>query len=284
LRTEWAAQIKEQTKPLVRRSANIANKIIEEILALRSTLNSYKHEMQKLEKMLETGQYNDGMDINDATASHAELQSKSNRLQLVIDQKRKSLDVDGQSNLAKLLNNKYLQACMNTLALKKRIRSRLSQRKFELDGLERAYRHATTSADKLRAHAETQIKHKEPGIQQLRRKYNELCQELESMINQGLAPRRAVAPHRIEKEGLFKLDVEDEIWQDIGLDDVEFEGEIPGWLGDDGIRQGIKSLLELDRCEEEERSLCKERQAMQEWMLEEWECVSEAIKTSGMYV
>jgi hypothetical protein len=77
---------------------------------------------------------------------------------------------------------------MNALALKKRIRSRLSQRKFELDGLERAYRHATTSADKLCAHAETQIKCKEPGIQQLRRKYNELCQELESMIDQGLAP------------------------------------------------------------------------------------------------
>jgi hypothetical protein len=150
--------------------------------------------------------------------------------------------------------------------------------------LERAYRHATTSADKLRVHAEAQIKRKEPGIQQLRKKYNDLCQELESLIQQGLAPRRAVAPHKIEKEDLFKLDVDDEIWQDIGLDDVEFEGVIPGWLGDNDIRGGIKSLLELDRCEEEERRLCKERQAMQEWMLEEWECVSEAIKTSGMYL
>jgi len=119
LRAEWAAQIKEQTKPLIRRSANLANKIIEEVLALRSTLSLYKHEMQKLEKMLETGQYDGGVDITEATTSHAELQSKCSHLQLVVDQKQKSLDVDGRFNLKKLLNNKYLQTHMNALALKK---------------------------------------------------------------------------------------------------------------------------------------------------------------------
>jgi len=76
--------------------------------------------------------------------------------------------------------------------------------------------------------------------------------------------------------------VDDEIWQDIGLNDA-LEGEMPGWLGNDDIRQGIKSLLELDRCEEEEKRLCKEHQAMQEWMVEEWQCLCEAIRTCGMY-
>jgi hypothetical protein len=134
----------------------------------------------------------------------------------------------------------------------------------------------------LRTHAENQIKRKEPGIQQLRKKYNDLCDELESLIKQGSAPRGAVVPHRIEKEGLFKLDVDDEIWQDIGLDDMDYNGEIPDWMGNEDVRKGIKSLLELDRCQEEERRICKERLAMQEWMLEEWQCVTEAIKTSGM--
>ena len=76
--------------------------------------------------------------------------------------------------------------------------------------------------------------------------------------------------------------MDDEIWQDIGLNDA-LEGEMPGWLGNDDIRQGIKSLLELDRCEEEEKRLCKEHQAMQEWMVEEWQCLCEAIRTCGMY-
>ena len=33
---------------------------------------------------------------------------------------------------------------------------------------------------------------------------------------------------------------------------------------------GIRSLLELERCEEEQRRLLHERLAMQEWMQEEW--------------
>jgi hypothetical protein len=283
LRAEWAAQIKEQTKPLIRRSSNLANKIIEEILTLKSTLGLYQSEMLKLEKMMETERYYDGMDIHDATTHHEQLQLKCSRLQLVMDQKRKTLDVDGRLNLGKLLNNKFLQMRVNALALKKRIRSRLTQRKFELDGLERAYRHASSSADKLRNHAEGQIKRKEPGIQQLRKKYNELCVDLDSMIAYGSAPRGAVSPHKMDGEGLFQLDVDDEIWQDIGLDDGVV-GEIPGWMGNDDIRKGIKTLLELDRCEEEERRLCKERQAMQEWMIEEWLCVCDAIRICGMYI
>jgi len=233
--------------------------------------------------MLETGQYEGDMDAYEATTQCEELQSKCNHLQKSIDRKRSALDVDGRLNLTKLLNNKFLQVRMNALALKKRIRSRLTQRKFELDGVERASRQSSTSADKLRAHAETQIKRKEPGIQKLRKKYNDLCTELKALINQGSAPRGAVVPHMIEKEGLFQLDVDDEIWQDIGLEDTEFEGKIPGWLGDDNVREGIKNLLELDRCQEEERRLYKERQAIQEWMLEEWQCVSEAINTCGMF-
>jgi hypothetical protein len=74
---------------------------------------------------------------------------------------------------------------------------------------------------------------------------------------------------------LFQLDVDDDIWQDVGLDD-ENSGPIPKWLGDDGVRQGIKFLLQLDRCEEEERRLIKERRAIQEW-----DKVTNAINASG---
>jgi hypothetical protein len=105
-----------------------------------------------------------------------------------------------------------------------------------------------------------------------------------AMIEHKDAPRGAVAPHMIEKDGLFMLDVDDEIWQDIGLDDVgDAETSIPLWLRDDNVRQGIKNLLELDRCEEEERRLLKERKAMHEWMVEEWICVKTATSLSGKH-
>jgi len=46
----------------------------------------------------------------------------------------------------------------------------------------------------------------------------------------------AIKPKKIDKEGLFKLDVDDDIWQDIGLDEDELEmREIPKWLADNTV-------------------------------------------------
>jgi hypothetical protein len=138
----------------------------------------------------------------------------------------------------------------------------------------------------LHHHSETQLKRKEPGIQQLVRKYNKLCSQMVEMKEKRQAPLGAVVPHTIDKDGLFNIDVDDDIWQDVGLHDLEDEmqGSIPLWLGDDDVRKGIRSLLELDRCEEEERRLSKELWAMHDWMIEEWTCVTKAMEISGMNI
>jgi hypothetical protein len=112
---------------------------------------------------------------------------------------------------------------------------------------------------------------------QLMKMYNNLCTQIAQLIKDKKAPLGAVAPPLIAREGLFKLDVDDDIWQDIGLDEND-EGFVPKWLGDEDVRSGIRSFLELDRCKEEEVRLRKERCAMQEWMLEEWTCVDATIK------
>ncbi|RDB16358.1 hypothetical protein Hypma_002976 [Hypsizygus marmoreus] len=98
------------------------------------------------------------------------------------------------------------------------------------------------------------------------------------MKNSGLAPSKAVIPSKIEREGLFKLDVDDDIWQDIGLDDDNLNGVIPAWLGDENTRKGIKAMLELDRCVEEEQRLAMERCTLQEWLLEEWNSLLAALE------
>ncbi|KII83461.1 hypothetical protein PLICRDRAFT_84861, partial [Plicaturopsis crispa FD-325 SS-3] len=107
---------------------------------------------------------------------------------------------------------------MNARALKKRIRDRLRQRKFELERLEREYRN-TVNEKNLRSHAKDRVKSREPGIVSLTRSYNALCEQLASLIRKGKALPGAVPPTPIDREGLFKLDVDDDIWQDIGLDE-----------------------------------------------------------------
>ena len=167
---------------------------------------------------------------------------------------------------------------MKALALKQRIRDRLRHRKFELEGLERAYR-KTVNHLKLEKHAQSQLKRKEPGIQATARKYNKLCADLSQMMEKHAAPKGAIAPLPIQLDGLFKLDVDDDIWQYIGLtDDTDDMMSIPEWLGNDEVRIGIKALLEYDRCVEEMKRVRHERTCMQEWFQEEWMIVQAAIE------
>jgi hypothetical protein len=113
--------------------------------------------------------------------------------------------------------------------------------------------------------------------------YNDLCGNIEALVYRGGAPADAVIPQKIEREGLFKLDVDDDIWQDSGLDDGP-EGYAPLWLQDEDVRDGIKHMLLLDRCLEEEKRLVKERCMLQEWMLDEWACVQSCILLAGMLI
>ena len=136
---------------------------------------------------------------------------------------------------------------------------------------------------KLNKHTSSSVKRREPGIVNLTRTYNDLCRQLSQLIKTKKAPNGAISPEPIQRDGLFKLDVDDDIWQDIGLDDQS--GPLPRWLSDDAVREGIKALLEHDRCCEEEIRLKKERCAMQEWLLEEWVCNQQAQDSvAGMQI
>lgn len=141
---------------------------------------------------------------------------------------------------------------------------------------------------KLSSHVESAVKRREPGILKLAQTYNTLCSQMSTLVKQRQAPRSAVAPEPIKSDGLFKLDVDDDIWQDVGLEDDVSDTEdssdtlqIPRWLGDESVRSGIKAQLILDRCIEERNRLSRERCTMQTWMQEEWRALEHAIAQSS---
>lgn len=63
-----------------------------------------------------------------------------------------------------------------------------------------------------------------------------------------------MAPVPVPAKGLYQLDVDDVIWQDLGLEDEE--GTPPLWLCDDNVRSGIRAVLQKDRCNEEAPRCC----------------------------
>ena len=84
-------------------------------------------------------------------------------------------------------------------------------------------------------------------------------------------------------KNLFALDVDDDIWQDVGLDESDVSTVPPPWLCDENVRNRIKAMLERNRCVEEEYRLLIERCSLQQWFAEEWKIVNEAITGAGMH-
>ena len=280
LDSQWKIQVMEQTKPLIRQSKSVADKAIDEILVLMRNVEDYGKEIQKLETMVEEAEYPEGMDIYMVDESLVDLRVRLQKAKTAIANKQSKLGVDKRLALRNLLGNDFLRLRLNALAIKQRIRDRLRQRKFELENLERAYR-STVNQLKLSQHAEQQIKRKEPGIQSLAKNYNRMCIELKELIAKNQAPRGAVAPLAMETTGLFKLDVDDDIWQDIGLTgDNDGDDQVPPWLGVEDVCEGIKSLLLYYRCLEEEQRLIAERISMQQWMQEEWATMLLALEAT----
>ncbi|KAF7369959.1 hypothetical protein MSAN_00625700 [Mycena sanguinolenta] len=129
-------------------------------------------------------------------------------------------------------------ARMNAKVLKDRVRQRLRERKFELDLIERSFRR-TRSENQKNEHAAAAIKRREPTINNNVRDYNKLCAEISTLIQGKRAPAGAVAPTPIPVKGIFQLDVDDAIWQDLGLDDDTTPCPLAGG------RKSVKHAIEL---------------------------------------
>ncbi|KAI5997125.1 hypothetical protein EDD15DRAFT_2387050 [Pisolithus albus] len=249
LQSEWAAQVESQTQPLPRQSKNKGSELLAHILALEKT-----------------DLVNDRVtDIIDYNLQLASVQGSLAKADQALKQKKSALGVSAQTDLHLLRNNKWLQTHTNAKALKIQIRERLCQCKLELERLEQSYQNSVNE-NHLHSH---------PAISKLVTTYNTLRGELLGMIRPSRAPPGAIPPTPIPSKGLFQLDVDSDIWQDVGLG--EGLPDPPQWLADEDVRKGIRFMLEVDRCNEEERRLSREWTILQEWFAVEWHHVQVAL-------
>ncbi|GBE84393.1 hypothetical protein SCP_0603720 [Sparassis crispa] len=230
LRAEWVAQVEEQMKPAPRRSRDKGKRAIETVLALQKTLVAYQENIRDLKLKLLAD--NDVLDTQEIDLQLVDARSKSARIASALECKKAALGIGECAQLVRLACNVFLRIRMNAHAIKHRIRDRLHQCKFELKHLERSYRQ-TINNNKLSTHAESSIKRREPGILKLAKMYNNLCMQMSTLIRQRKAPRFAIVSPPIQSNGLFKLDIDDDIWQDVGLDDDADTDAVSQWLGDE---------------------------------------------------
>ncbi|KAJ7773711.1 hypothetical protein DFH07DRAFT_952753 [Mycena maculata] len=278
LRAQWADQVAVQTKPLARRSKTRGLAVVKQVLEARSKVTLLFERMTRMEEALQDDK-TPADECLYANMNHADTQKAWKQQKERVARLERDLGVNHLTALKKLEHSEYYTARMNAKALKERLWAKLRDRKFELDPIERSVRR-TASENQRNEHAGQAIKRRDPNISKLMTAYNKSCDDIAKLIAAKKAPRSAVAPAQVAKS-LYKLDVNDIIWQDVGLDeDNDDDTAPPLWLSDDNVRTGIRVMLQKDRCGEEKPRLLQERGHLQIWFAREWKTVCEAIALS----
>ncbi|KAJ7622490.1 hypothetical protein FB45DRAFT_1032157 [Roridomyces roridus] len=276
LRVQWADQVKVQTQPLKSQSKNAAKQAVDTIIAARAK----QQQLWQRWKALSETQVNEDADAeaHDYATTHVQDALKAWETQAAkTKQLERTLGVNDSTILKKLKFTDYYTARMNARAVKDRLRARLRDRKFEMDPIERSVRR-TRSENQRNEHAGAAIKRREPNISRLVQTYNKLCEQIQSLISKKKAPPHSVAPLPVPSKGIYQLDVDDVIWQDLGLD--EEESRPPLWLSDEKVRTGIRAMLMVDRCNEESARLMREHAHLFVWFQNEWKTIQMAIAQS----
>ncbi|KAI6157713.1 hypothetical protein BKA82DRAFT_4009978 [Pisolithus tinctorius] len=117
------------------------------------------------------------------------------------------------------------------------------------------------------------LRNNKERLRQHKFEFERLEQSSKNSIN---APPGAISPFPIPPKGIFQLEVDSDIWQDVGL--AEGCANPPSWLADEAVHKGIRLMLEVDHCNEEERRLSREWSALQEWFSVEWQSVQVTLE------
>ncbi|KAJ3831549.1 hypothetical protein F5878DRAFT_654815 [Lentinula raphanica] len=280
LHKQWKSQIASQTKPLARQSKTAGKTAIEEAMRLRKARDTLRDRISALEDVVSDVD-SEVYEIAEAEEKLPELRTKLASVQSRLSRQEQTLGVAGRAQYQHLANSPFIGLRMNAHALKIRLRKRLTSRKFERDRIERSFRCQQYNDRKIRTHTEDAVKRRDPSIQALARQYNSLCNKMKELIALKRAPNNAVAPQHIPLKELFSLDVDDAIWQDVGLDDTGDVETPPAWSSDEDVRSGIKGILLRDRCDEELLRLKDEYLALCFWISEEWRVVNDCIEVAS---
>jgi hypothetical protein len=115
-----------------------ASHAINNILALEKSLTLLNENIHSLESQLMRNAFTDGSNVLQQLESS---RAQYSRIVDSLHRKRSALGVNERTHLASLRQNNFLRIHMNAQTLKQRICDCLRLHKFELESLERAYRH-----------------------------------------------------------------------------------------------------------------------------------------------
>ncbi|KAF9514345.1 hypothetical protein BS47DRAFT_1372347 [Hydnum rufescens UP504] len=257
---QFKAQQEYHSQPVSHQSQTKGAQAIERIISLTATLESQKE------------------NLKDAIAEGINL-----HLEGTIKKKTDELRLSDQTSAAELSwlkRDKWVNVQLNLHVLREQLLRKLRARKFELATLDRA-NSSRILDQKTKAHVEKAVKSRSGGIEATVKKYNAKLKELVALQGKGGIRRGAYVPPMLTMEGLYQLDVDQDIWEDSRGDIADFpDGIVPPWLGDPSVKEGIRLSQEIANCRQELERCKAEHANLQTWFCEEYSRVMEVFMGS----
>lgn len=127
-----------------------------------------------------------------------------------------------------------------------------------------------TSLDhSTREHVQDALSRRAPNIKNICKKYDALQRKCEK-IPRDRRPPGAIVPPKLDIDEASKLDIDSDIWFDIGLHNKdEFKDGVPDWLADEKTQLGIRAMHQVLNCEAELDRCHQERTTLQTWYIDE---------------
>jgi hypothetical protein len=131
----------------------------------------------------------------------------------------------------------------------------------------------TYSGTKLHQHTRKAISRRKPALLAAIGKFNRYCAKLETLHDPAWSiPLPLPLPTQ-----LAALRDSTSLMEDVWI--VPSIGEVPRWLEDSDVREGIRAMLKLDRCREERQRLCSEAENLCRWLGREFLAIEQALRT-----
>ncbi|KAG1867477.1 hypothetical protein C8R48DRAFT_771969 [Suillus tomentosus] len=247
LRAQWTDQRQSQLSIRAHAPARL-RKELDTVLSLQADLDASDRALQTTKTMLEKETASD--DTLDVLES---LQRGHDRLMDKVETLFSSLNVQDRFPELDGVNLDFVRVLLMARDLKMNIRKRAIASFFEWDKLDRAVGGShQTLGTKLHQHTRKAIAKRQPALMTAIRKFNLYCERLELLHDPTWnIPLPTPLPTK-----LAELRGDQTLMQDVWI--TPSIGEVPRWLEDSDIRDGIRALLKRDRCQEEQTRLVME--------------------------
>ncbi|KAK0457238.1 uncharacterized protein EV420DRAFT_1549515 [Desarmillaria tabescens] len=256
LRQQWADQRQTQTSICSHAPARL-KKELDAVLTLQAHADTVESAIQATRTALKSSP----MTVSQPNFDLSQLSYVHQQLCNQIDQLYASLNV-GQSfpELASL-DVTFVQTLLLARDLKMNIRKRAIGTFFEWDRLDQATGGREQAlGTKLHQQTRKSISRRKPALLAAIRKFNGYVGELEQLATEKNI--QFPLPRHLSTD-LAHLRNDDDLMQDVWMQMVPTEP--PAWLVDANVQQGIRAVLQLDRCLEERRRLGREADNLLTW-------------------